>query len=234
MKFYDLHMHSVLSPCGDYLMTPNNILNMAMLNKLDIIAVTDHNSMLQLQTIKELSESYDFLIVYGCEVQVEGGHLLIYFINYDEAMRFQQYLDQTLLKESYDADKYGEQIVCNVFDETLYTVDYYLLGDMQVSFKQLLLDLNDYNCIKVAAHIDKHSYSLLDKLTIELSNYIDGIEVVNENNLDEIYKVYPHLKSKFVFKNSDAHQLTDINEDNNTIELKDLTTECLFEVIKGE
>ena len=40
----DLHIHSCLSPCVDKGMTPNNIVNMAILKGLDIIAVTDHNS----------------------------------------------------------------------------------------------------------------------------------------------------------------------------------------------
>ena len=41
---YDLHIHSCLSPCGDMDMTPNNIVNMALLAGLDIIAVSDHNT----------------------------------------------------------------------------------------------------------------------------------------------------------------------------------------------
>jgi len=55
--FYDLHIHSVLSPCADRLMTPNNIFNMANLKGLNIIAVTDHNSMKQLPVLSEIAES---------------------------------------------------------------------------------------------------------------------------------------------------------------------------------
>ena len=42
--FYDMHLHSCLSPCGDNDMTPYNLINMAALNELDIVALTDHNS----------------------------------------------------------------------------------------------------------------------------------------------------------------------------------------------
>ena len=42
--FCDLHIHSCLSPCGDALMTPNNIVGMAFIKELDCIAVTDHNA----------------------------------------------------------------------------------------------------------------------------------------------------------------------------------------------
>ena len=42
--YYDLHLHSCLSPCGDDDMTPANIAGMAAVIGLDVIAVTDHNS----------------------------------------------------------------------------------------------------------------------------------------------------------------------------------------------
>ena len=42
--YYDLHVHSCLSPCGDDDMTPGNIAGMAVVNGLQIVALTDHNS----------------------------------------------------------------------------------------------------------------------------------------------------------------------------------------------
>lgn len=42
----DLHIHSCLSPCGDEEMTPYNLVNMAKVMGLDILALTDHNSSL--------------------------------------------------------------------------------------------------------------------------------------------------------------------------------------------
>ena len=71
--YYDLHIHTCLSPCGDVLMTPNNILNMAYLKGLNIIAITDHNSTLQLSSIMELSQSYDMLVIPGVEVATSEG-----------------------------------------------------------------------------------------------------------------------------------------------------------------
>ena len=42
--FYDLHIHSCLSPCGDDEATPASIAGMGKLNGLDIMALTDHNT----------------------------------------------------------------------------------------------------------------------------------------------------------------------------------------------
>ena len=73
--YYDLHIHTCLSPCGDVLMTPNNILNMAYLKGLNIIAITDHNSTLQLPSIMELAQSYDILVIPGVEVETIEKYL---------------------------------------------------------------------------------------------------------------------------------------------------------------
>ena len=40
----DLHIHSCLSPCGDDAMTPFDLVGMSLLNGVDLIALTDHNS----------------------------------------------------------------------------------------------------------------------------------------------------------------------------------------------
>ena len=53
----DLHIHSALSPCADDDMTPNNILGMAALKGLDMIAVTDHNSGGQLRSVIRAAEN---------------------------------------------------------------------------------------------------------------------------------------------------------------------------------
>ena len=40
----DLHIHTVLSPCGDLDMSPGNILRAALERGLGLIGITDHNS----------------------------------------------------------------------------------------------------------------------------------------------------------------------------------------------
>ena len=54
--FCDLHIHSCLSPCGDALMTPNNIVGMAYIKQLDAIAVCDHNTAENLPAMQEVAD----------------------------------------------------------------------------------------------------------------------------------------------------------------------------------
>lgn len=77
---YDLHIHSCLSPCGDDDMTPNNIVGMAALKELNVIAVTDHNSCKNCPAIMKLAKAYGIIAIPGMELTTsEEVHVLCYF-----------------------------------------------------------------------------------------------------------------------------------------------------------
>ena len=67
--YYDFHLHSCLSPCGDDDMTPNNIANMAALSGLDVIAVTDHNTAGNARAVVEAGEKAGVCVVPGIELE---------------------------------------------------------------------------------------------------------------------------------------------------------------------
>ena len=61
--YYDLHLHSCLSPCGDIDMTPNNLVNMAALQGLDGIALSDHNTAKNLTSVLQVAEHVWGLVI---------------------------------------------------------------------------------------------------------------------------------------------------------------------------
>ena len=81
--FYDLHIHSCLSPCGDMDMTPHNIAGMSHINGLDIIAVADHNTARNVRAVSKAAEEYGITVVPAIEAEsAENIHLLCLFLNY--------------------------------------------------------------------------------------------------------------------------------------------------------
>lgn len=66
--YYDLHIHSCLSPCGDDEMTPANIAGMAAVKGLDMIAVTDHNSCKNCPAVLRAAKEYGILAIAGMEI----------------------------------------------------------------------------------------------------------------------------------------------------------------------
>jgi PHP family Zn ribbon phosphoesterase len=229
--YYDLHIHSVLSACADVLMTPNNIFNMANLKGLNIISVTDHNSLKQLKTLYEISNSYDMLFIPGVEISTkEGFHILSYFKNINDALNFDVLLENYVDKQRYDQEKYGVQQITDIHDEIIDEYPFLLSKNLNLSLNDLVNLLKNTDHILVYAHIDRKSNS--------------GIKVVHQIKLDaiELTKNYHQtfLKDHNLnhFKNlinSDAHQLTDILEKNefNQIELDSLTIEAFFKYFKN-
>ena len=73
---YDLHIHSCLSPCGDNDMTPNNLVQMALLSGCDVIALTDHNTCRNAPAAMEAGARNGLLVIPGMELcTAEEAHV---------------------------------------------------------------------------------------------------------------------------------------------------------------
>lgn len=227
MKFpYDLHIHSVLSPCADDLMTPNNIFNMANLKGLKVIAVTDHNSTKQLSICHELSESYDMLFVPGVEITLEDGvHVLCYFRRLEDAITFDHTLEACNKKRAYDPMVFGTQDITDIHDEIIDTVPYALTDPLSLSLLRLKEALKDIDHILVYAHVDRPSHSGLKYVK---SCPLDAIEVTKGCN--DAFLIEHEIDTFKILRNSDAHIITDISESkgNPMIDLEDLTIDAFF------
>ncbi len=228
--YYDLHIHSVLSPDGDVLMTPNNILNMTQIKKLDIIAVTDHNSLKQLPIIAEIANSYDFLFVPGVEVHVkEDFHVLCYFKKMEDAMAFDQILENTQKKRPSLITTDQGQWMTDINDEPILHYPYDLIKPLDLSLDELITLLIPYDHLMVYAHVDRQRYS---GVSFMKKIRLDAIELSSRAKPD--WAITHQVEDMFILYNSDAHQLTDIAErgSHNVIELEELTIDALFQRVK--
>ena len=224
--YYDLHIHSVLSACADDLMTPNNIFNMANLKGLNIISVTDHNSLKQLLICHEISESYDMLFIPGVEVSVsEGYHILVYFKHIEDAVKFDHILEKHINKKTYDIQFFGEQQLVDIHDEMIDYYPYLLSPNLSISLEALKKELEQYEHLIFYAHVDRTKHSGLENIQHDA---LDGIELtmgcddhfIDLHNLSGYPKIY----------NSDAHQIVDILEktEKNQIDLIELSIDEFF------
>ena len=59
----DLHIHTVLSPCGDLEMSPTNIIAKAKELGLDCIGITDHNCTLHSKLAKRLGREQGVFVL---------------------------------------------------------------------------------------------------------------------------------------------------------------------------
>jgi predicted metal-dependent phosphoesterase TrpH len=211
-------------------MTPNNILNMSMLNELDFIAITDHNSTLQLKIIQELQESYDFIVIPGVEVSVlEGFDVLCYFQTFDDALAFNDILTPYLLNEWGNYSK-EDQIITDIYDTTLDEYDI-PLTKTNMPYEALVKEIRKVNGALVLAHINRPSCTPLNVFKLENMDF-DGIEI-QPYGKEEYLSKNEYLNKYKIFSNSDSHSLLTINEKVETIELEEKSISSFFAYLRG-
>ena len=222
--YYDLHIHSALSPCGDDTMTINNIFNMAYIKGLDLIAITDHNSLKQQFYLEDII-NHDILkgkidYVHGVELQSkEEIHILAYFLKNTDLNIVQNWIDKHLIKVANKPDYYGNQYIFNSSDEVIDTENNLLISSLDLDVYQIVDKIHEFNGSAVLAHVMAKKYGIYEvyhDIPVDL-NY-DGIEVTSLKELKELKALCPHLKDNYVFFNSDAHNLESINEPINQID----------------
>lgn len=137
MKLYaDLHIHSCLSPCGDELMTPNNIVGMAYLKGLDVIAVCDHNCARNLPAVREAAQAMGLVLLPGMELTTrEEAHMLCYFEDVETCLAFSEWIYAYLPDIPNRPRYFGEQLVMNGQDEIIASEERLLISALDLSFE---------------------------------------------------------------------------------------------------
>ncbi len=209
----DLHIHSALSPCGDNDMTPNNIINMALLKGLDAIAVTDHNCAENVEAVMKLGHKKGIVVVPGMEVQSkEEVHLLCYFAGLDRVLDFQRRVYNNLEGEN-NPDYFGEQLIMDEMDRVVGHNRRLLIGSTNLSVERIVDLVVREGGRVVPAHVDKKAYSIISNLGfIPPDLDIKSIEVSRPGNIAGLLHQYGQLKGYRIIHSSDAHRLEDIQE----------------------
>lgn len=207
----DFHIHSCLSPCGDDDMTPNNIVNMALLNGLDVIALTDHNTCGNCRATMEVGDENGLIVLPGMELTTsEEIHVTVIFPDIEKAERFNDYVVTKRMPIKNRPDIYGNQFYMDSGDNIVAEEDNLLILATEIGLYEVAALANEYGGVATLAHIDRHSNGVLGVLgNIEEDMGFFKAEVT-PNADEEMYKTrFPFLH--FV-KSSDAHDLLTIAE----------------------
>lgn len=230
----DLHIHSALSPCADNEMTPNNIINMALLKGLDIIAVTDHNSAGNVQALLNCADGTGLLVVPGMELMTaEEVHLLCLFPDLDAALGVQEKVYGALPDIRNREDIFGQQLLIDEKDSITGTVSRLLITAAGITLEEASDMVESSGGVVIPAHIDRNSFSLISNLGmiperpvykyLELSKNCDMYRYRLEN---------PQLDKYKLIRSSDAHMLGDILERETFIDLEELSVQSLLNKLR--
>ncbi len=221
--YYDLHVHSCLSPCADDDMTPANIAGMAAIKGLQILALTDHNSCKNCPAFFVACRSQGIVPVAGMELSTaEDIHLVCLFEDIDAAMAFDKEIEGHLMDIQNRPEIFGNQLVLDENDEIKAIEPKLLISATDLYIADAVELARRYGAHIHPAHIDRESNGIIAVLGDIPTEYEFGcVEYNDSSNIDKIKEKHSVAQKAVHIISSDAHHLWDINEAENAVMLDD-------------
>lgn len=209
MKFLraDLHIHTILSPCGDLEMSPANIISEAARKELDIIGITDHNTTRQCNLISRLAEEKGIFVMQGAEVTTkEEVHCLTFFENNDTLRTFQEFLDENLPDFPNNPLIFGHQVQVDEDEIIIYEEKKLLVNAISKTIKEVEVFVHSLNGLFIPAHIDRRKNSIYSQLGFLPENMkADALEVSRATTPEQFSASHPEIIKYPLLRSSDAH-----------------------------
>lgn len=239
--YYDLHIHSCLSPCADNDMTPENIAGMASLNGLNIVALTDHNTTKNCRAFFAAAKRYGIVPIAGAELTTaEDIHIVALFRTLEAAEEFDDRYQKYRILYKNKKDIFGDQLIYGENDKIIGEEEYLLLNASTLSITDTVKLVNSFDAVCFPAHIDRNANGIIAILgNLPEDPDFNCVELHDNENIDEYITKY-NIKDKITIVNSDAHYLWDINEAKNFVMLEDepyssaLVREELLKLLGGK
>ena len=213
-EFYaDLHIHTCLSPCGELEMSPSGIVEAALARGINIIAICDHNSALNVPYVIRAAKSRGLEVVPGMEVNTkEEVHLLALFETQEAAFAMQEEVYAVLPGEN-DEETFGLQVIANENSEVEGFEKRLLIGACGLSLERAIEIVHGLGGLAIPSHIDREAFSLVGQLGfIPPGLPVDALEISRRTKPEEAIARIPEAKGYPLITNSDAHFLEDVGK----------------------
>lgn len=210
-------------------MTPNNIVGMSKLKGLDVIAVCDHNSALNLPAVKAVADAMGVLLIPGLEVTSrEEVHVLCYMPTVPAALELGERIHATLPMPNVP-NMFGRQLIMNDDDEVTGEEDKLLIQASDFSVEELAVLARELGGVAVPAHINRTGFSVLAILGfIPPSAGFTTVEVSPTLPL-----IGADASRYHVLTSSDAHYLPDILERHSYLPIEEASVDAALEYMRS-
>lgn len=227
----DLHMHSCLSPCGDSDMTPYNLVNMAKVMGLDMLALTDHNSSLNCPAAEKAAKEAGIGFIPGMELTTsEEVHIVCLFPETAAALEFSELVSRRMPKIQNRLDLFGEQLVMDDRDGVIAQVENLLGTASFISIDEVSALVGGFGGICYPAHIDRPSFSVISNLGFFDPDWNFACAEISANaDVDRLISEHGILAGMRLVRASDAHFLENVGSGYSTFSL----TECSPNAVIG-
>ncbi len=229
----DLHIHTLLSPCGSLEMSPARIIAESKKKGLDIIGITDHNTTRQCREVKRIGDKEGVMVFCGAEVTTkEEAHCLTFFEDTDALDVFQNFLDLHLPDIKNVPRKFGDQVWVDEDEMIAGEEDRLLISALDVHIEEIEQKVHELNGIFIPAHIDRPMYSIISQLGfIPPGLSVDALEIVDVAKKEMMIQTYSLPRDITFITSSDAHHPHQIGMRFTELDMKEATFEEFREIL---
>jgi len=161
----DLHVHTALSPCAENDMTPPAIVESALAEGLDMIAVCDHNSARNAAAVQEAAGER-LAVLAGMEITTaEECHIVALFPNAEAARAAGAEVGATLgqIDDGYETF-FGEQHILAADGSERARETLALATATRLDVDAAVGLVHDHGGLAIAAHVDRRSFGVIGQL----------------------------------------------------------------------
>jgi 3',5'-nucleoside bisphosphate phosphatase len=205
----DLHVHTVLSPCAEVEMIPPLIVQQALEQKIDLIAITDHNASANVEAVQKAAKGTGLTVLPGMEVQSrEDVHLLTLFETLDALNTWQKEVDASLPEKQNNSNLFGEQFVVDETGEFIRNEPRLLLTSTHFSIDEIFERVRALGGLVIPAHIERTTYGLLPTLGLISEKWnVSALEVSRRTTPEKAIETFPALRKYPFIQSGDVHRL---------------------------
>ena len=212
----DLHIHTVLSPCGGLDMGAPDIVEQAIASGIHCIAITDHNSCGNVRALMDAAKGKPLVVLPGLEVQTEEDiHVVTVFPSLEAAEIFEKWLRKAFLPIPNEPEIFGEQLFIDSENGIVGEEEILLVHGVGYSVDQVIDQAHEQGGFAILAHVDRASFSyvaVLGEIPEDLP--VDGIELSRRLSSREAERWRERLPKRTVVRSSDSHSLESLRSEN--------------------
>ena len=195
----DLHNHSCLSPCGSLELSPRLLASTAAAKGIALLALTDHNSVLNGPAFAAACSLVGVLPLFGMEATTrEEVHVLCLFASLDAALAFGELAYSLLPPFPNDPERMGDQVYLDEEENIIGEVGNYLGAALDLGLDDIGPRVEEYGGLTVPAHVDRAAFSMTSQLGFVTDGPWSAVECVRIPSAVDT-RGYPLITS------SDAH-----------------------------
>lgn len=230
---FDFHLHSCLSPCASEENTPANLAGMCALAGLEAVALTDHNTVGNCAPFLAAAGRLGLVALPGMELTTaEEVHVICLFPDLPSAQAFGDAVYRRLPPLPNDPRIFGPQLLMDDGDGILGEEHRLLAGATAIGVYESAALVASYGGFAYPAHIDRPSFSVLSNLGLwDPGLGFSLAEITRSCSSKLLHR--PDLLGLPTLTASDAHDLSQIADPDQTLEVDAATSRAILAALRG-